>query len=68
LQQEALTPDAVGQLQSLASQAKQIAQAAVQMQTSFGDAGDFKKVETEGKKSLDQVNAVLKKYDHPPVS
>jgi hypothetical protein len=62
---EGLLPENVDSLDNIASQAQQIGSAAVQMQTTFGTASDFKSVETSAQKSIENVNKLLKQYDQP---
>ncbi len=59
---EGLTPSNVDQAQSIADQAKQLASAATQMDTVFGDAADFKTVETDAQKTVQDAQDLLKKY------
>jgi hypothetical protein len=63
---DALLPDDVSNLDSIISQATQIGIAAVTMQTTFGDADNFKGIETDSKKTIDNVSKLLKQYKHAP--
>jgi len=59
-----LTADNVDQLNSIITQAGAIGSAAVTMQTTFGDAANFKAIETTAGKTIDTANKLLKQYDH----
>jgi hypothetical protein len=65
---EVLLPEDVSTLDNIAAQAEQISSSADTMQTTFGDAQTFKSVQTSAKKTVDDVNKLLKQYKHSAAS
>jgi hypothetical protein len=60
-----LSPTDSDQLDSAIEEAREVSDAATQMQPIFGDAGDLKTVQEDAEKIITAADKVLSEYHHP---